>query len=432
MLLFMLLAIIKVTKTDSGFRNFNDTTVYILPSEPSISCPSVHCYSIDEWLQQGQFPSDLTVILLFGVHELGPQQESVIISDVYSFRLIGEKSGNGSNSVVTCSKNDLFNFINIQLLEISNITFISCFKIRKYVLKSDTYDDDEEKSLQISTTFIILNSANISIDSVSLLEGGIVIMEKAPQYSITNNSSIMLLNLYIAQQGVGLFITADYISVKSVRIIIASAVFSMSCIYIHTKKHYSITMEEVSLEESVCKNEVPSVFISNINNTLFKNFTIHDSKYPPLLIENVIAQVDIQGYWRFHNNEGGVTLTSKLVVHEGSKINFVNNSAKFGASLFDLGSTLKTYGKDIIINGGSVYFKDNTVDYGALFIVRFAEHFVLRSSVITFKNNLSGTKIETSKGIDFSQASILLLTQVYFYASSSNLSFVNNQAQLSG
>ena len=440
MALLLLVAITAVFVMPQVIRTENGTlesvTHYILPTEPSTSCPvSDHseCCLLNEWAQvRSTQPRVVILRLLSGVHRILTDEELPSKSDIHSITLVGEYGRNDTK--VMCSGSNQFNFSYIANIRISNITFISCALSRKYVVDDNRY---KVNFLTASVTLFFNNSGNISIDSVTIVDGSIVILEDDAVHTIqpaNSYSNISLTDVLISQQGIALLLNSHFWAYNVIngyqrKIAITHSTFIQSCIYLNANDHYLLTLQEVTLIGSNCLDlAIPSVFITWMYNVVLDNFTIRDNKYPLLFNIERAKQVNVQGFWKFHHNIGGIKLEVKFDILPGSIIEFINNTAPLGDSLFELTGITR-------IASSTIHFENNTAKFGAIFLILLSKDIdskVVYSSTIFFKNNVSGRKVGTSMSAYLNQSSILLLTGGALSLSRSNFTFINNKALLSG
>ena len=111
-------------------------TVCVRPTDqPHIQCDchlqtETDCRTLDEWISLGvdgssklnPFTSNTTVILLAGVHLINSTKNQLLIEDVHSLVLTGDKS----NTTVTCIQDFSIAFVNSNHVSLSNITINSC------------------------------------------------------------------------------------------------------------------------------------------------------------------------------------------------------------------------------------------------------------------------------------------------------------------
>ena len=91
------------------------------------------CHTLDEWirmdrfskLQLNPFTSNTTVILLAGVHLINSTKNHLVIIDVHSLVLTGDKS-NTSITTVTCIQDFSITFVDSNHVSLSTITLNSC------------------------------------------------------------------------------------------------------------------------------------------------------------------------------------------------------------------------------------------------------------------------------------------------------------------
>ena len=113
-------------------------TICVRPTDqPHIHCDchlqtETDCHTLDEWIRVidrsskvNPFTSNTTVILLAGVHLINFTKSKLLIEDVHSLVLTGDKS-NTSITTVTCIQDFSIAFINSNHVSLSTIAFNSC------------------------------------------------------------------------------------------------------------------------------------------------------------------------------------------------------------------------------------------------------------------------------------------------------------------
>ena len=410
---------------------------YIISNASSV-CPIAECYTLCEWIAtKSQSLSQITeVILLPGIHILSDLEGDIMsINETDSFSLTGNVPDDGNMPTVVCAQNYHFVFSTLTIVHISKIKFIDCVVLTVYI--SDDYSESEQDFVKrttfLPTTFYYESCGNITIEDVIIDQGGITIDDQIPtMHSVPINSAIVLSNLKIEQEGISLFLIADKHRSFSRQIFVTRTMFAKSCVRFEGTASYNIIIEDLTIDEAVCNHTVPVLYLDSLNKVTIGNLSIMNCRYPLMSAKEIHSVMEQKGLWRFHHNTGGgVTVQVNFEVCSRSIIEFINNTVRSRENLFEFSAVINSAPVRINIHDSVIKFKDNLVENNGLFVMKSLQIFTMdRYSHIMFENNRCGTKLNANSGVDFSEAGVMMLSDIYAYLN--NLTFTNNTAPLSG
>ena len=302
------------------------------PSDPHCPPPPELCNTLDYYVSnadsQGYFNSNKTSIImkfLRGSHGFDTMNNSLHISDLHNFSMIGEES---TAEIIVCFTAQ---FANVNTVHIENITVNNCPR---------SIIEASRGPLRMSLRRTDFNQTKFSISDVSTFN---ITFEESRFFELASVWFEFTENIYRKESNVRL----------------------SNCIFNLAKFQMTITNGNVSIEDSTF--ETTNFSIQSFNTTIALSGNIHFFNNGLTAIAASLSTVNIFGNVSFMNHAETVfTLYSDSVLNflSISNVSFINNTGTNGGALAFYSSTLNLYP-----NSSAIFYNNSAqVVGGAIYV----------------------------------------------------------------
>lgn len=184
-------------------RAYNQA-LYIRPTESNFvnaSCPYVShsdCHTLNDWIESDSSPftNDTVVVMLPGLHVIKSEKERVVIENITSLAIIGQKG----DTVISCLHRTSFELYNVVDVSIAFVVFRYCA-----VDSTSVLDISLNPRMDIMLlTLLFFQAQDVLLKGITIQHGGIIVKESI------NGSTFILKDSEILSEERGLFYSSTF------------------------------------------------------------------------------------------------------------------------------------------------------------------------------------------------------------------------------
>ena len=393
------------------------------------------CRTLDEWIRVNGSSkvspftsgSNTTMMLLAGVHLIDSTKNQLLIEDVHSLVVTGDKS----NTTVTCIQDFSIAFVNSNHVSLSTLTFNSC------ALRFSVINNTQLINLSVINSRLIIFPKGEELRHSYFFD---TVDDDEKQCKYLDNFSIIDSTfqncpMSVKPNGLNTLLYTSCVQINLSRVLFRNIIYNvtynndMNSIYI--MKAYNVILTNVTIYN--CSFGSGSVRIFSVHKLILQNMKVIQSTSYSLLDLQNINKIEFAGDFIFKHNHGARGIVMQRVktawTASNSTLRIENNLCRLDLFIFE--GIAKIYPNLYIYKKSTLIFEDNHILDGAVMYLD-AIHLHVNNSKIIFRRNKSLQTESINSTNMHPNAVLFLLNTECFFTLHSTLNFSHNTAILSG